>query len=310
MDEKQKQIEELKQKIELAERDLTAAKRALFELTGEEKASLSSFTPKTETDGKVIEGTFNGENMVGPNGKIYPVPANYASKSKLVEGDGLKLTILDDGSFVFKQIAPIKRKNMVGTLKFLDNAYHVETEEGTYNVLYASVTYHKGKPGDKVTIVVPESGNSNWAVLEGIIHDYDKLDETKATPNPEPGETREEETETLTEKSPLAEVEIKPVTPPADPVETPKEKVEANNATPKPPAPEPTAQQPSEEKPSKLDVSDMDIKSPTQNKAPEAQNPNNIIQNQGEQQPPASTPAPEKTGPTDGPAEPIAEMDI
>jgi hypothetical protein len=24
--------------------------------------------------------------MVGPSGKIYPVPANYASKSKLVEG--------------------------------------------------------------------------------------------------------------------------------------------------------------------------------------------------------------------------------
>ena len=31
--------------------------------------------------------------MIGPDGKNYPVPANYASKSKLIEGDILKLTI-------------------------------------------------------------------------------------------------------------------------------------------------------------------------------------------------------------------------
>ena len=43
--------------------------------------------------------------MIGPKDKIFPVPANYASKSKLVEGDRLKLTILPNGSFVYKQIS-------------------------------------------------------------------------------------------------------------------------------------------------------------------------------------------------------------
>ena len=47
-----------------------------------------------------MEGVFDGQNMMGPDGKKYPVPANYASKSKLVEGDVLKLTISDDGSFI------------------------------------------------------------------------------------------------------------------------------------------------------------------------------------------------------------------
>ena len=37
-------------------------------------------------DGRVVEGVFDGQNMVGSDGKIYSVPPNYASKSKLVEG--------------------------------------------------------------------------------------------------------------------------------------------------------------------------------------------------------------------------------
>ena len=45
--------------------------------------------------GRVIEGVFDGENMIGPDGKQYSVPANYASKSKLVEGDILKMKISD-----------------------------------------------------------------------------------------------------------------------------------------------------------------------------------------------------------------------
>ena len=59
--------------------------------------------------GKIIEGQFDGQNMIGPDGKVYPVPANYASKSKLVEGDTLKLTIAQDGSFIYKQIGPVER---------------------------------------------------------------------------------------------------------------------------------------------------------------------------------------------------------
>ncbi|MEJ0073033.1 MAG: hypothetical protein WDN27_03050 [Candidatus Saccharibacteria bacterium] len=45
------------------------------------------------------------------------MPANYASKSKLVQGDILKLTIADDGAFLYKQIGPIARKQVVGALK-------------------------------------------------------------------------------------------------------------------------------------------------------------------------------------------------
>ena len=36
---------------------------------------------------KILEGVFDGQNMVGSDGRQYIVPPNYASKSKLVEGD-------------------------------------------------------------------------------------------------------------------------------------------------------------------------------------------------------------------------------
>ena len=119
--------------------------------------------------GKVIEGHFDGQNMIGPDGKTYPVPANYASKSKLVEGDTLKLTIADDGSFIYKQIGPVERKKLIAK-DGLDNGQYVAiVGDHHYRVLYASVTYFKAQNGDEVTIVVPEAGNASWAAIEAVI---------------------------------------------------------------------------------------------------------------------------------------------
>jgi len=119
--------------------------------------------------GKVIEGQFDGQNMIGPNGKTYPVPANYASKSKLVEGDTLKLTIADDGSFIYKQIGPVERKKLIGKLTLDNGQYKVEAGGVFYNVLFASVTYFKAQPGDEVTVVIPADTTAHWAALEALI---------------------------------------------------------------------------------------------------------------------------------------------
>jgi len=69
-------------------------------------------------EGKIIEGVFDGQNMVGSDGRQYIVPPNYASKSKLVEGDILKLTIQPNGSFIYKQIGPIERQRTVANTRF------------------------------------------------------------------------------------------------------------------------------------------------------------------------------------------------
>lgn len=107
--------------------------------------------------------------MVGDDGKTYSVPANYASKSKLVEGDRLKLTIASDGTFIYKQIQPVERTNLVGTLTEEDGQYKVEAGSQKYQVLLASVTYYKAKPGDRLTITVPHDKKSDWATIENIL---------------------------------------------------------------------------------------------------------------------------------------------
>ena len=164
----EKQIKRLRALIGEAETALAATKELLISLVGDDPVITEKV--KDKALGKVIEGVFDGQNMVGSDGKIYPVPANYASKSKLVQGDILKLTIADDGAFLYKQIGPIPRKQVVGQLKLENGHYFVEVGKKEYRVLLASVTYFKAKPGDQVSVNVPEDDSTaEWAALEAAL---------------------------------------------------------------------------------------------------------------------------------------------
>jgi hypothetical protein len=140
----------------------------------EEQAGIAEiggqFDSGEEDSDSVIEGVFNGENMIGPDGHEYAVPANYASKSKLVEGDMLKLTITDRGTFRYKQTKPIERKRVIGKLeKDAEGNYLVKADHKKFRVITASITYYKGIPGDKVVILIPVAGDSAWAAVENVI---------------------------------------------------------------------------------------------------------------------------------------------
>jgi hypothetical protein len=118
---------------------------------------------------QVIEGVFDGQNMIGPDGKEYAVPPNYASKSKLVEGDMLKLNITDRGTFVYKQTKPADRNRLIGILEKDDEGnYIVIIDRKKWQVLPASISYFKGLLGDKVVLLVPKSGG-RWGAVENII---------------------------------------------------------------------------------------------------------------------------------------------
>ena len=167
----EKQVKRLRSLIQEAETNLAAAKELLISIVGEDG---SVVTPRTshqeEVSGKIVEGVFDGQIMIGPDGKSYPVPANYASKSKLVEGDILKLTIADDGGFIYKQINPTPRKQIIGTLVQHDGAYYVEANGREYRILLASVTYFRINVGDQVTIIVPEDNpDATWAAVEAAL---------------------------------------------------------------------------------------------------------------------------------------------
>jgi hypothetical protein len=143
----------------------SARARATAELESRENRII-----KNEKE-KIVEGVFDGQNMIGADGAQYDVPANYASKSKLVEGDILKLTINNLGAFVYKQIKPIERRRMVGELdQDPQNQQFFAVAEGKkWKLLTASVTYFKGEPGDEVYFLIPEDGGSRWAAVENIV---------------------------------------------------------------------------------------------------------------------------------------------
>ncbi|MFZ2970988.1 MAG: hypothetical protein WA063_07620 [Minisyncoccia bacterium] len=186
-DSKQNKIVLLRQMIENAERNISGARQILQQLD-------AGAPRKPQGDGgasQVIEGSFDGEKMVGMDGKKYPVPVNYASKSKLVEGDLLKLTITEDGSFVYKQISPVERRKIIGVLmKDSKGKYYIAAEQRKYKVLLASVTYFKAKEGDEVILVVPKEKMSKWGSIEALMDesgvDRSKLLEAEITPEQEP----------------------------------------------------------------------------------------------------------------------------
>jgi hypothetical protein len=87
-----------------------------------------------------------------------------------VEGDMLKLTITEEGSFVYKQIGPVERKRLIGIVSQDDLGNYVVIADGkAYRVLLASVTYFKAEPGDEVTVVVPRDSESVWGAIENLV---------------------------------------------------------------------------------------------------------------------------------------------
>lgn len=169
-------IQLLHELLQSSEASLNAAKKILAELVGTPAPNgrVKEPPPRMEVDvegGKIVEGIFDGQNMVGADGKAYSVPPNYASKSKLVEGDTLKLTIAQDGTFMYKQIGPVDRKRIIGKLTRdpATDDYVIQADGKNHKILRASLTYFKVKEGDEVVILVPQNAESTWAAVENVM---------------------------------------------------------------------------------------------------------------------------------------------
>jgi hypothetical protein len=179
-------IQSLREMIYAAEKTLQGAKAMLLQLEGKKKVGRKKkLSEEEDENGRIIEGTFDGQIMLGTDGKQYPVPANYASKSKLVEGDMLKLTITPDGSFIYKQIGPIERRRLIGLVnQDAEGNYFITAEGKPYRVLLASITYFKVKPGDEVTLVLPKEIDSDWGAIENVLQESGSLEKDSLAKSP------------------------------------------------------------------------------------------------------------------------------
>lgn len=172
-----KKIQAIKDFIVSAEKSIRNAKKLLSDMLWEEIIDMDA-SVDLDTSGlhsyksgqdKIVEGVFTGEEMLWVDGHKYPVPVNYASKSKLVQGDKLKLTIDLTGKMLYKQILPIERETKVWLLA-KDNAKFIVVADGvTYHVLTAAVTHFKAEIGDSVSILIPKWKEATFAAIEAVI---------------------------------------------------------------------------------------------------------------------------------------------
>jgi hypothetical protein len=171
--EKDQTIRALKDLINSAQSSINSARKLLSSLLPDEEdwIDMDWEYGKTYTSGelKIVEWVFTGESMLGPDGNTYPVPQNYASKSLLVQWSKLKATIEENGKIKYKIIEEIPFETQKWIVTKNGDKYQISTENKTYNVLMAAITFHKCEIGDTVSIRIPAWKEATYAVIETII---------------------------------------------------------------------------------------------------------------------------------------------
>ncbi len=160
-----------------AEKSIKSAKMLLKDLLEENDLNLESeldfntsgLNSYNSDNSKIVEWVFTWEDMLGSDGNKYPVPANYSSKSKLVQWDKLKLTIAPNGKMLYKQIAPINRMYIQGLVVKEKDKYQAVSDWNTYDLLTAAVTHFKANIWDSVSIIIPEGKQATFAAIDALI---------------------------------------------------------------------------------------------------------------------------------------------
>jgi hypothetical protein len=182
-----KKIQNIYSLIEIAENNLNNAKILINQIIEEKKINSPSSTfnlndPELQKRShyedssalETMEGYFDGESMLGDNGKFYTVPQNYASKTQLVIGDRLKWTLTTDKE-LFKLIAPAERERLVGHFSMDADNYVVVTDKQKepIKILKASATFAMKNLGlefgDEVVLIVPKNVTPTWGAFSSVV---------------------------------------------------------------------------------------------------------------------------------------------
>jgi len=172
-----KRIAAIRDFIDTAEKSLKNAKKLLGEILAEENIDLSAnldldtkgLNKYESGDSKIVEGVFTGEDMLWVDNNKYTVPVNYASKSKLVQGDKMKLTVEPSGKMLYKQIKQIDRETKIGLLTQDKGKYQVVSDGVSYDVLTAAVTHFKAEIWDTVTVLIPAGKEATFWAIEAVM---------------------------------------------------------------------------------------------------------------------------------------------
>ncbi len=160
-----------------AENSIKNAKKLLKNVLEENNLTLNSevnlntswLNSYSSDDSKIIEWVFTWEEMLWADKNKYPVPVNYSSKSKLVQWDKLKLTIMSNGKMLYKQISPIERTFITWLVIKEKDKFQVVAEGQTYDLLTAAVTHFKANIWDSIVVIIPTWKQATFAAIEAVI---------------------------------------------------------------------------------------------------------------------------------------------
>lgn len=185
IDELVKTVQALSLTIESIENDIKRVKNTLSTLWTlksniwdidaiiENSKQWLNISKSENTDENVVEWFFDGYFMVWDDLKKYPVPVNYSSKSKLIPWDRLKVTIKDNGELMYKLIVPAERKHIRAILskdeKDHSKFFAIATDNQTYSLNTAAVSFFKWLPWDEVYITINKDWKWWYAALEAVI---------------------------------------------------------------------------------------------------------------------------------------------
>jgi len=115
---------------------------------------LSPSAPPEITD--EIEGTFDGQFLVTSTGQKVEVPANYASKTRVLYGDVVK-AYKEGGEQKFKVTTKQPRKKLKALTTKREGKWHVVTGLGSYKISDSSADFNNLQLNQEVNVLVPES---------------------------------------------------------------------------------------------------------------------------------------------------------
>jgi hypothetical protein len=115
---------------------------------------------------KIIYGFFNGKNFAGENGIDYPVPSNFISKSKLIEGDAMTIEV--ENGLKYKVIKYAVREFKTGEVIKFGGRTYIEAEGQLYEPCFSAISYYGAEEGDEVMIIIPPKG-SQYCAIEALL---------------------------------------------------------------------------------------------------------------------------------------------
>ncbi len=152
-------IQLLSQALNAATSSLNLAKQLLSEV---ERGGGAGESPG-------LVGKYDGMFMITEAGKKYPVPDNYAAKTKLVYGDKLKMIEGPEGRR-FKLLEEVERTETEAQLAIKDGHFEALGKEGSYKIIQGAVRYWNGAEKDKIKILLPKGGkNIPFACLVEVV---------------------------------------------------------------------------------------------------------------------------------------------